>query len=791
MFMSEKNIFLNIQQLIDNKHYERAIKKVNKLIPNTTQIRKCINLKAACYIMTGHFSDANDLYKDYYPYSMIDEEDVIALGNIKEIQKYFGNRIKQNKYEISYNIYLLGKDERDLYILEKENEFNIYYEHFLRVIKQDSNTLENIIVDNIQFLRITEAAVFYAYSIRNKIKLSDAVKNEFSEYTQALSFSIELNKIKDIIFCVITKEKKDLLRDKCLVKALSYLGKSVYHIIPSATTPTVDHNYDPGLEDVGNLYNVIIINALQSGNCVEPSCSSAILHELNSQNLSDQPIVLFGESNLLMDINEDTEMSKILEMYYRHYEEQPLQHKDCLLIGSYFKTFSFLWGYDVKKEFERNPVCDFSIIIPVRNSLKYLQETIETCIEQDYVGSYEILISDNGWHKNINVKGILDKITNDKVRYIRTPDDLTLSKSFEFAFLNSRGKYLLSIGADDGIMPNALSNLKLALEKYPNNNVVAWPLAMYFWPDFLNKPQAHIYFEKNLSSKQRYTEYVTKPLIKHFVLGSLSFTDLPMMYLTACIRREQLEKIIQSTGKFENGDSQDIYTGILNLFLENRITYCDYPVIICGNSEVGVGYNSNQSVRDWSKLSSTLRTKYAYYRYRNYYSKVFRIVSLPYPAPVNYFVFREYIKIRHFFRKHYIQGDDIVKILDDLHKALLNRNIDLPGYYNKIENIARFFGTDVYAQYVRIFNKYIMLSSFRNFALKFISNNKIKSVLYHIYFQINRFFIKESSKELMYSTEHILQNKNKNREKVDIYLNDPQNNGLRNAIKLLYSQIGK
>ena len=43
----------------------------------------------------------------------------------------------------------------------------------------------------------------------------------------------------------------------------------------------------------------------------------------------------------------------------------------------------------------RPPVCDFSIVIPVRNAVDTLRHTLQTCLAQDYTGSYEIVLSDN------------------------------------------------------------------------------------------------------------------------------------------------------------------------------------------------------------------------------------------------------------------------------------------------------------------------------------------------------------------------------------------------------------
>ncbi|MEL7658915.1 MAG: glycosyltransferase, partial [Bacillota bacterium] len=297
-------------------------------------------------------------------------------------------------------------------------------------------------------MRLTEAAVYFALAKRIGIKLSDELESILSSYNQAEAFASELARAMDNRYCVISEsgDAFDLVKDLCLVKALALLGKRADHIIIDQSKVWINNYFAKGNGAVKQ-----IEGAVSSAHPID------IIFELCERVQSGKPIILFGNSDFLMGINENLKVRKRLEMYYRHYEKLPIRQMDCLLLGFYFTSLSHLWGYDVEKEFKQHPQYDFTVIIPVRNSVKYLRETIETCLDQDYSGTYEVLISDNGWHQDVDIHRIIDEVNDDRVRYIKAPFDLNLPKSFEFAYLNSRGKYLISIGADDGLLRNALT----------------------------------------------------------------------------------------------------------------------------------------------------------------------------------------------------------------------------------------------------------------------------------------------------------------------------------------------
>lgn len=193
MNLKEKLNLYVIQRLIDNKSSEIAIKKIDMLMPTTTCIRKCVNLKVRCLIELGNYHDAYELYKDYFPYAMIDAEDLNAIKYFSKIHQHLGNKIQANKYENSYKIISGTKEERELYLYEQEEKSKYVYEEFLKNVDFTKETLEKIIIDNYQMLRITEAAVYLALAKRIGVNISDNTASEFSHYSQAEKFTYELS----------------------------------------------------------------------------------------------------------------------------------------------------------------------------------------------------------------------------------------------------------------------------------------------------------------------------------------------------------------------------------------------------------------------------------------------------------------------------------------------------------------------------------------------------------------------------------------------------------------------
>lgn len=299
-----------------------------------------------------------------------------------------------------------------------------------------------------------------------------------------------------------------------------------------------------------------------------------------------------------------------LSPYETDFQEEKLQFGWA---GDYLSYISNIYGYDVRPDIEAKPEVDFSIVIPARNSAKTLRYTLETCLKQRYTGSYEIVVSDNSVEGSTEVYDLCQELGNPKIRYVKTPRSLSLTKSFEFAYLQTRGEFVLSIGSDDGVLPWALDVLKRVLSQFPQEEIIQWDRGFYAWPGFnggqenmFQIPQAYekdkigVYFEK------------TSDIFEEISKDVQSVYLMPLLYINSGFRRRYLKTLLQKTGKLLDGGNQDLQTGVINCCINDQILKMVYPITIAGMSSSSIGYvvSSSGSQEEKQKTASAVRAIY-------------------------------------------------------------------------------------------------------------------------------------------------------------------------------------
>lgn len=269
--------------------------------------------------------------------------------------------------------------------------------------------------------------------------------------------------------------------------------------------------------------------------------------------------------------------------------------------GDYFTYINRLYEIDSKSLLDRKSECRFSIVVPVRNATDTLYYTLRTCLEQEYEGEYEILVSDNSAPEHTVAYDICKKLNNKHIRYIKTPRELCLAKSFEYAYLNAKGQYIVSIGADDGLLPWSLKSLDVvwSQETNINRNIISWDRGFYAWPGF-NGGQQHQLVIPNQYEKGKISGKLnrSKDYIAMIIKNPDTMYSLPNMYINSGFRRGYLKEIYKRTGEILSGSAQDIYMGLLNLGLNDEILHLEYPISIAGMSNSSVGAICNKSSTD-------------------------------------------------------------------------------------------------------------------------------------------------------------------------------------------------
>lgn len=277
--------------------------------------------------------------------------------------------------------------------------------------------------------------------------------------------------------------------------------------------------------------------------------------------------------------------------------------------GKYLNFISDIYNYDVEKGMHEPSLYAFSIVIPVRNSAATLKYALQTCLRQSYQGAYEIIVSDNSVNGSSEIEELCRELGDERIRYMKTPRDLPLSKSFEYAFLQARGEFLLSIGSDDGLLPWALEALDSVRNTYPEEEIIQWYRGFYAWPGFNGGQQNMFVFPKQIVRGEYAPHYVESASYRTLIAeDGQNVYLLPNLYINSGFSREYMWKLLKKTGRLWDGWNQDVYMGIMNICINDRILNLDYPLAIAGMSSGSMGYLNMAKKTTSEKKASSQRT---------------------------------------------------------------------------------------------------------------------------------------------------------------------------------------
>ncbi|HUR86503.1 MAG TPA: glycosyltransferase family A protein [Solirubrobacteraceae bacterium] len=120
-----------------------------------------------------------------------------------------------------------------------------------------------------------------------------------------------------------------------------------------------------------------------------------------------------------------------------------------------------------------------SVLLPTRNRLEYLRYAIETVRRQDD-GDWELVVSDNDSEEDIagHVAGLEDK----RIRYVRTASFVPVTDNWNNALKHSRGRYVVMLGDDDGLMPGYVAAIRELVERFGGPDVVYQSAWLFSYP---------------------------------------------------------------------------------------------------------------------------------------------------------------------------------------------------------------------------------------------------------------------------------------------------------------------
>lgn len=225
----------------------------------------------------------------------------------------------------------------------------------------------------------------------------------------------------------------------------------------------------------------------------------------------------------------------------------------------------------------------FTVVIPTRERCDTLESALKTCSTQDY-DNLEIIVSDN--FSQDRTKEVVQSFRDDRIRYINTGKRLSMSGNWEFALSHVNGGYVMYIGDDDGLLPDAIKNINRIIQD-TKCEALAWSTVDYQWPDATNTSHDNL-IRIPLRGKLIKRDY------KSNLLETCNFRSrakfLPTIYRGA-INYRAIKRAMDSSGRFFFSCNPDIYSAIALGFVLNSFYFSERPYAMGGVSRHSTGFS--------------------------------------------------------------------------------------------------------------------------------------------------------------------------------------------------------
>ena len=229
-----------------------------------------------------------------------------------------------------------------------------------------------------------------------------------------------------------------------------------------------------------------------------------------------------------------------------------------------------------------------SIVVPTRNRFSYLKLLLKSIIKSDS-NQYEIIVTDNS-DNDSEIISFINSLNSDKINYYHQEGFLSMSDNFDKGVEKAKGKYVIVLGDDDGILID--ESIKFLKKCYDQGIQAIYPKAIsYQWPDNSLSTWGSLGGTIDMNRKPFFTKKINaqKELNKQMNYGfGYGLGKLPRVYhgfvLNGC-----LKKLKEECGTAFPGPSPDMANAVaLSTFLENTIFTNKY-LVISGHSKKSAG----------------------------------------------------------------------------------------------------------------------------------------------------------------------------------------------------------
>lgn len=552
----------------------------------------------------------NNKYLAFYNYLGV--EDVFRI--YMSIAKKKNDLVDYDRLQyVLYNV--IGPHENNLVLNEWfsdcQNRNNCIRVQFLEAFNAEE-TLMHQLMD--YYYIISNFVMHYVFYCLKKSSIDMTNKIDHDWISKIINYGYLVERLNDnnSVFLIVQDEIKDKIDCEILAKILGAHGKRVILvdlplIIESDNVLNPEDTLSISIENSEKKDDYLLIHPIEIYNSNQNLGDNRdhIIDYICKNDSSNEMVTIFCTGKLMDDLCMRPLMKKQIQRLSPFHADYLEDNMAFGWAGSYTSYIGSIYNLDIETELLKSSECQFSIVIPARNSVSSLRHTLKTCLNQRYQGEYEIVLSDNSTNGNNEVYNLVCEFNNPRIKYYKTPRDLQLSKSFEYAILKTKGEFIITIGSDDALLPWTLEVLSKVINEYPQENIFQWERGFYAWPGF-NGGQENEFLIPAKYEKNKYEVYKVNNIdyLAKILNNPQAMYSLPMLYINSGFRRKYISTLLEKTGRLWDGICQDIYMGVINISINQSIMNIKYPLAIAGMTGASVGAASNSGATDQAESNA-------------------------------------------------------------------------------------------------------------------------------------------------------------------------------------------
>jgi glycosyltransferase involved in cell wall biosynthesis len=232
----------------------------------------------------------------------------------------------------------------------------------------------------------------------------------------------------------------------------------------------------------------------------------------------------------------------------------------------------------------------FTVIIPAKDRAEYLVHTLRTCALQLYQ-NLEVIVSDDGSTDRTREVVEAAARSDGRIRYLSPCTEpgvgVGMRENFEFALRQVKPGYVLALGADDGLLPHAISGM-LGVLQATGQELLAWPTPVYSYPG-ARTPTSQLMLYRHGRDRIIDASGFLRRQAEH--LDYLGDLESPMFYVKGVASTRLVERVRERSpdNRFYHCPTPDGYSGIVLAGEVQSYAFSGRPFSIYGISPSSQG----------------------------------------------------------------------------------------------------------------------------------------------------------------------------------------------------------